>query len=288
VYADFPGVQTHAEESTAWPMVSRPTDVGGLGFGLKWDMGWMHDSLRYLARDPIYRSHHHNELTFRSVYAFSENFILPLSHDEVVHGKKSLLSKQPGDRWQQLAGLRLLYGYQFGLPGKKLLFMGAELAQEREWSHERELDWSLLERPEHAGVQRWVHDLNAVYRSEPALHRHDCEPSGFQWIETDDAKHSVLAFLRRADPERPVLVVVNFTPSPRHDYRVGVPLRGQWTEILNSDLDVYGGSGVGNSGRLVADYVPWHGQEYSLSLTVPPLGAVFLVPVRPAPTTAGT
>jgi 1,4-alpha-glucan branching enzyme len=269
-------------------MVSRPTDVGGLGFGLKWDMGWMHDSLRYLARDPIYRSHHHGELTFRAVYQFSENFILPLSHDEVVHGKKSLLAKQPGDRWQQLAGLRLLYGYQYGAPGKKLLFMGAELAEEHEWQHERGLDWSLLDRPEHAGICRWVSDINAVYRHEPALHRHDCDASGFQWIESEDGRNSVLAFLRRADPDRPVLVVVNFTPIVRDDYRLGVPLRGQWSELLNSDLDVYGGSGVSNMGRLVADYVPWHGQENSLSITLPPLSVVMLTPVRPAAATAAT
>jgi 1,4-alpha-glucan branching enzyme len=282
VYADFPDVQTYAEESTAWPMVSRPTDIGGLGFGLKWDMGWMHDSLRYLARDPIYRSHHHNELTFRAVYQFSENFILPLSHDEVVHGKKSLLAKQPGDRWQQLANLRLLYGYQYGAPGKKLLFMGAEFAEEHEWHHDRGLDWTLLSRPGHEGVCRWVSDLNAVYRHEPALHRHDCDAAGFMWIEADDGRNSVLAFLRRADPDRPVLVAINFTPVVRHDYRLGVPLRGQWSEILNSDLDVYGGSGVSNTGRLVADYVPWHGHDHSLSLTLPPLGVVMLAPVRPA------
>jgi 1,4-alpha-glucan branching enzyme len=280
VYADFPDVQTYAEESTAWPMVSRPTDVGGLGFGLKWDMGWMHDSLRYLSRDPIHRAHHHNELTFRAVYAFSENYILPLSHDEVVHGKQALLTKMPGDRWQQFAGLRSLYGYQYTLPGKKLLFMGAEIAQEREWHHDRQLDWHLLDQREHEGIRRWVHDLNAVYRHEPALHRHDCDPSGFSWVEADDGRASVLAWLRRGDPDRPVLVVVNFTPVVRHDYRLGVPLKGQWVEILNSDLEIYGGSGVSNQGRLVADYVPWHGQELSLSITLPPLGVVVLAPIR--------
>ena len=283
VYADFPDVQTYAEESTAWPMVSRPTDVGGLGFGLKWDMGWMHDTLRYLARDPIHRAHHHHELTFRQVYAFSENFILPLSHDEVVHGKGSLLQKQPGDRWQKLAGLRLLLGYQFTQPGKKLLFMGGELAMEQEWHHDRELDWALLDNPEHEGVRRWVNDLNNVYRHEPALHRHDCEPSGFEWVESDDAANSVLAWLRRADPDRPVLVVANFTPVVRHEYRIGVPMKGQWVEILNSDLEVYGGSGVSNHGRLVADYVPWHGHELSLSLTLPPLAVMVLAPYRAAP-----
>jgi 1,4-alpha-glucan branching enzyme len=222
-------------------------------------------------------------LTFGLLYAFHENFILPLSHDEVVHGKRSLLAKQCGDRWQQLAGLRLLYGYQYGLPGKKLLFMGAELAQEDEWDHDGELAWWALERPEHAGVQRWVSDLNATYRREPALHRHDCEPAGFAWVEADDARHSVLAFLRRSDGDRPVLVVANFTPVPRHDYRVGVPVRGSWTEILNSDAEDYGGTGVGNLGRVVADYVPWHGHESSISLVLPPLGVLFLAPVRPAP-----
>ncbi|HEV8298637.1 MAG TPA: 1,4-alpha-glucan branching protein GlgB [Acidimicrobiales bacterium] len=283
VYREFPGVQTYAEESTAWPMVSRPTDVGGLGFGFKWDMGWMHDTLRYLRRDPIYRAHHHGELTFRGVYAFSENFILPLSHDEVVHGKGSLLSRQPGDRWQQLAGLRLLYGYQYGLPGKKLLFMGAELAQEIEWNHDTELSWWLLQQPEHEGIRQWVADLNAVYRSERSLHQYDCDPSGFAWIEPDDARHSVLAFVRRSDRDRPVVVVANFTPVPRRDYRVGVPIRGAWVEILNSDAEVYGGGGVGNLGRVVADYVPWHGHELSVSLSLPPLGVLFLVPAQKSP-----
>ncbi|HEX7095605.1 MAG TPA: 1,4-alpha-glucan branching protein GlgB, partial [Acidimicrobiales bacterium] len=288
IYSDFPDVQTIAEESTAWPMVSRPTDVGGLGFGFKWDMGWMHDTLRYLARDPIHRSYHHHELTFRQVYAFSENFVLPLSHDEVVHGKGSLLAKQPGDRWQKFAGLRLLYGYQFALPGKKLLFMGAELAQEREWHHDTELDWHLLQDPQHEGVRRWVHDLNAVYRHEPAMHRHDCDPSGFDWVEAEDVHNSVLAWLRRGDPDRPLLVVVNFTPVVRHEYRLGVPIKGQWVELLNSDLEIYGGSGVSNHGRLVADYVPWHGHEHSLSLSLPPLGMLVLAPQRLAPAEQAT
>jgi 1,4-alpha-glucan branching enzyme len=276
-------VQTFAEESTAWPLVSRPTDAGGLGFGLKWDMGWMHDTLRYLARDPIYRSHHHGELTFRSLYAFSENFILPLSHDEVVHGKGSLLVRQFGDRWQQLAGLRLLFGYQYGLPGKKLLFMGAELGQDTEWDHDSALPWWLLEQPEHAGVQKWVSDLNAVYRQERSLHENDCDPAGFSWVEADDVRDSVLAFLRRSERGRPVLVVANFTPVPRHDYRVGVPVRSGWREILNSDAEHYGGSGVGNLGRVVADYVPWHGHEFSISLTLPPLAVLFLAPDQPVP-----
>jgi 1,4-alpha-glucan branching enzyme len=280
VYRDFPDVQTFAEESTAWPGVSHPVATGGLGFGLKWDMGWMHDTLRYLHRDPIYRSHHHGELTFRSVYAFTERFLLPLSHDEVVHGKGSLLTKQPGDRWRQLAGLRLLYGYQYGQPGKKLLFMGGELAAEAEWSHDAELDWSLLQRPAHEGVRQWVADLNATYRAEPSLYEHDFDPAGFAWIEPDDRHHSVLAFMRRSDHHRPVLVVANFTPLPRLDYRVGVPARGAWEEILNSDAEQYGGSGVGNLGRVVADYVPWHGHELSVSLSLPPLGVLFLAPLQ--------
>jgi 1,4-alpha-glucan branching enzyme len=280
VYVDFPDVQTFAEESTAWPMVSRPTDIGGLGFGSKWDMGWMHDTLRYLARDPVYRSHHHGELTFRSVYAFSENFILPLSHDEVVHGKGSLYAKQWGDDWQKRAGLRLLYGYQYALPGKKLLFMGAELAAHAEWHHEGELPWALLDEPAHAGVRLFVRDLNALYRREPAMHDFDCDPRGFAWVEPDDARASVLAFQRRARDGRPVIFVCNFTPTPRHDYRIGVPVRGRWEELLNSDATVYGGSGVGNLGQVVADDVPWHGHEWSVSLSVPPLGAVFIAPQR--------
>jgi 1,4-alpha-glucan branching enzyme len=280
VYADFPDVQTFAEESTAWPMVSRPTDIGGLGFGSKWDMGWMHDTLRYLARDPIYRSHHHGELVFRSVYAFSENFILPLSHDEVVHGKGSLYAKQWGDDWQKRAGLRLLYGYQYALPGKKLLFMGAELAAHAEWHHEGELPWALLDEPAHAGVRLFLRDLNLLYRREPAMHDLDCDPRGFAWVEPDDGRASVLAFQRRARDGRPVIVVCNFTPTPRHDYRIGVPVRGRWEELLNSDASLYGGSGVGNLGQVVADDVPWHGHEWSVALSLPPLGVVFLAPQK--------
>ena len=283
VYADFPDVATFAEESTAWPMVSRPTDHGGLGFGFKWDMGWMHDTLRYLARDPIYRSHHHGELTFRSAYAFSENFILPLSHDEVVHGKGSLYAKQWGDDWQKRAGLRLLYGYQFALPGKKLLFMGAEFGVPAEWDHESELPWGLVDEPGHAGIRRFVRDLNRLYRLEPAMHDLDTDPRGFAWIEPDDGRHSVLAFQRRARDGRPVVAVCNLTPAPRHDYRVGVPVRGGWEELLNSDATVYGGSGVGNLGRVIADDVPWHGHEHSVSLSLPPLSVIFLAPLpRPS------
>ena len=286
VYADFPDVQTTAEESTAWPMVSRPTDVGGLGFGLKWDMGWMHDTLRYLERDPIHRRHHHGELTFRMIYAFNENFVLPLSHDEVVHGKGSLLAKMPGDRWQRFANLRLLFGYQWTQPGKKLLFMGSELAAPGEWDHDAELPWGLLAEPEHEGVRRWIEHLNHLYRTEPALHRLDCDPGGFAWVEADDAPNSVLAFLRRAgegpdgggDRARDVLVVVNFTPVPRDGYAVGVPTPGRWIELANSDGAEYGGSGLGNAGGVTAGPEPAQGHPCSLALTLPPLAVLILAP----------
>jgi 1,4-alpha-glucan branching enzyme len=276
VYQNYPDVQTIAEESTAWPLVSRPTSVGGLGFGFKWDMGWMHDTLRYMSRDPIYRRYHHEELTFRLLYAFTENFVLPLSHDEVVHGKRSLLEKMPGDDWQKFANLRLLLGYMYGQPGKKLLFMGAELAQRREWSHETELDWHLLAHPAHRGVQRWVRDLNHAYRAEPALHQLDCEPEGFEWVEPHDRDASILVFLRKGRRGEWVLVACNFTPVPRPHYRVGVPRPGYWREILNSDAEIYGGSGWGNLGGVRAEVKPAHGRPYSLDLTLPPLGAVFL------------
>ena len=284
IYDEFPDVHTYAEESTTWPMVSRPTDIGGLGFGFKWDMGWMHDTLRYLARDPIYRAHHHGELAFRSAYAFSENFILPLSHDEVVHGKGSLYSKQWGDDWQKRAGLRLLYGYQYALPGKKLLFMGAEFGGADEWNHESELPWDDVDDPRVAALRSFVHDLNMLYRTEPAMHDLDVEPRGFAWIEPNDGRFSVLALQRRARSGRPVVAVCNFTPQPRHDYRVGVPVRGGWQELLNSDAIEYGGSGVGNLGRVVADDVPWHGHDHSMPLSLPPLSVVFLAPIpRRAP-----
>ncbi|MDR7416663.1 MAG: 1,4-alpha-glucan branching protein GlgB [Armatimonadota bacterium] len=276
VYQNHPDVQTIAEESTAWPLVSRPTFLGGLGFGFKWDMGWMHDTLRYMSRDPVYRKYHHEELTFRMLYAFTENFVLPLSHDEVVHGKRSLLEKMPGDDWQKFANLRLLLGYMYGQPGKKLLFMGAELAQRREWSHEMELDWHLLTDPRHRGVQRWVRDLNHAYRTEPALHQLDCEPEGFEWVEPHDRDASVLVFLRKGRQGDLVLVACNFTPVPRPHYRVGVPRPGYWREILNSDAETYGGSGWGNLGGVWAEAIPAHGRPYSLDLTLPPLGAVFL------------
>jgi 1,4-alpha-glucan branching enzyme len=279
VHGREPGVIVAAEESTAWPGVSRPTYLGGLGFSFKWNMGWMHDTLAYFRHDPAHRSYHHGELTFSLMYAFSENFILPLSHDEVVHGKGSLLDKMPGDRWQQLANLRALYGYMWAHPGKKLLFMGGELAQEREWSHERSLDWHLLERPEHRGVQTLVGDLNRFYRDEPALWEIDGEPAGFTWLELNDAPANVIAFARfSVDAARTVVCVCNFSPVPRPGYRVGLPRPGRWREVLNTDATVYGGSGVGNSGAVDAEELGWHGQQWSAELQVPPLGVLWLAP----------
>ncbi len=275
VYSRFPGVQTMAEESTAWPAVSRPTYVGGLGFGLKWDMGWMHDSLKYFSNDPVFRKYHHNQLTFRALYAGSENFVLPLSHDEVVHGKGSLIGKMPGDDWQKFANLRLLLGYMYSVPGKKLLFMGGELGQWREWDHDGVVDWPLLDFPTHEGIRRWVSDLNRVYRTEPALHHGDCTPDGFEWIDADDSQQSVLTFLRRGStPNEVIVVIANFTPVPRKDYRVGVPHSGLWREILNGDAECYGGSGQGNLGGLEAIPIAWHGRPLSLNVNVPPLAVV--------------
>jgi 1,4-alpha-glucan branching enzyme len=277
IYKLHPDVQVIAEESTAWPMVSRPTYVGGLGFGLKWDMGWMHDTLAYFSRDPLHRSYHHSQLTFRQLYAFHENFVLPLSHDEVVHGKGSLLGKMPGDDWQRFANLRLLYAYMYAQPGKKLLFMGAELAQWREWRHDDSLDWHLLQFPAHEGVRLALADLNRVYRETPALHELDCLPSGFEWVDCNDAYASTLSFLRKAaSQDEAVLVVCNFTPVPRIDYHVGVPWGGFWREMLNTDAQEYGGSGMGNGGGVTAEESPVHGRPFSLSLTLPPLAAVFL------------
>ncbi len=275
-YRDGPGVQTVAEDSTAWPGVSRPTYTGGLGFGMKWDMGWMHDTLAYLARDPVHRKHHHRQLTFRGLYAFSENFMLPLSHDEVVHGKGSLLGKMAGDMWQKRANLRLLFGWQHAQPGKKLVFMGGEFGQGREWSHERSLDWHLLADPGHDGVRRWVRDLNRLYRDTPWLGATDFQPAAVDWIAMDDADQSVVAFLRWGPDDAALLFVFNFTPIPRQNYRVGVPHAGPWAERLNSDAAVYGGSGQGNLGGVEAAPIPWHGRPLSLSLTLPPLGAVVL------------
>ena len=277
VYQSYPGVQTLAEESTAWPMVSRPTDVGGLGFGLKWDMGWMHDTLTYVTRNPIYRRYHHDELTFRMIYAFTENFLLPLSHDEVVHGKGALLSKMPGDAWQQFANLRLLLGYLYAQPGKKLLFMGGEFGQWREWSHDESLDWHLLALAPHEGIRQWVEDLNRVYVGERALHQRDASGEGFEWIDCHDSEHSVLSFLRKDRAgQAPVLVVCNFTPVTHHHYRVGVPRQGFWRELLNSDAAPYGGSGQGNLGGVRAHPAGFHGRPASLDLTLPPLAVVFL------------
>ncbi|HEY6532421.1 MAG TPA: 1,4-alpha-glucan branching protein GlgB [Acidimicrobiales bacterium] len=288
VYADFPDVQTTAEESTAWPMVSRPTEYGGLGFGLKWDMGWMHDTLTYFEHEAVHRRYHQGELTFRMVYAFTENFCLPLSHDEVVHGKGSLLGKMPGDHWQRLANLRALYGYQYGQPGKKLLFMGAELAQDTEWNHDEPLPWSLLDRADHRGVQVWVRHLNELHRREPALHERDTTPDGFEWIDASDTGASVLSWLRwpgavaesGASRAREVLVVCNFTPVPRTGYQVGVPQGGRWEELANSDALEFGGSGLGNLGSVQAEEVPAHGRPWSLSLTLPPLAVLMFAPTH--------
>ena len=277
VYRNHPDVQTIAEESTAWPMVSRPTYVGGLGFGMKWDMGWMHDTLSYFARDPIHRQYHHHDLTFRMLYAFSENYMLPLSHDEVVHGKGSLIGKMPGDEWRKFANLRLLLAYMHAQPGKKLLFMGGEIAQWDEWHHDGSIEWHLLQHPSHAGVQRLVRDLNLLHRREPALHELDFEPAGFAWIDAGDTANSVLSFLRMGrSASNPIAAVFNFTPVSRIGYRVGVPEGGFWTEILNTDAEPYGGTGHGNMGGVQASDTSWHGRPHSLELTLPPLGAVFL------------
>ena len=279
IYAREPGIISAAEESTAWPGVSRPTYLGGLGFGFKWNMGWMHDTLTYFQKDPVYRRFHHHTLTFSLMYAFSENFILPLSHDEVVHGKRSLLDKMPGDRWQKFANLRSLYAYMWAHPGKKLLFMGGELAEWEEWNSEGSLHWNLLEYAEHQGVQSLVRDLNRAYRAERALWEVDDDPSGFRWLEANDASNNVLAFARLdARGERPVVCVLNLSPVPRYEYRVGMPAPGRWREAVNTDSAYYGGSGVGNLGGVDAEAVPWHDQQYSALLTLPPLGAVWLVP----------
>jgi 1,4-alpha-glucan branching enzyme len=276
VYQEKPDVQTIAEESTAWPMVSRPTYIGGLGFGLKWDMGWMHDTLDYMSKDPIHRKYHQNNLTFRMIYAFFENFALPLSHDEVVHGKSSLLGKMPGDDWQKLANLRLLLGYMYAQPGKKLLFMGGEFGQWREWAHDESLEWHLLEYPLHSGLQRWVSDLNQLYRNQPALYQVDFDQSGFEWIDCNDVEHSVVSLMRKGrSPDDSVVIVCNFTPLTYSNYQIGVPQTGFWKEILNSDAVEYGGSGQGNMGGVVAAPIPVHGRPYSMTFTLPPLATVF-------------
>ncbi|MBN2187842.1 MAG: 1,4-alpha-glucan branching protein GlgB, partial [Chitinispirillaceae bacterium] len=277
LYRAFPDIQMTAEESTAWPMVSKPTYIGGLGFGMKWNMGWMHDSLYYMGKDPIHRKYHHNELTFSMLYAFSENYVLPLSHDEVVHGKCSLVNKMPGDDWRRLANLRLLFTYQFTHPGKKLLFMGGEFAQWREWAHDGALDWDIATHDRHQGVQLLVRDLNNLYKTVPALHALDFDGRGFEWIDFKDWEHSVISYLRKgASPDELVLVACNFTPVPRNGYLVGVPAAGFWKEILNSDAAAYGGSNVGNSGGVATKNAPCFGRKQSLQLSLPPLGAVVL------------
>ncbi len=281
VFREYPDVQTFAEESTSWPMVSRPLYVGGLGFGFKWDMGWTHDTLGYVRQDPVFRRYHHDEITFRLMYAFSENFVLALSHDEVVHGKGSLLGKMPGDAWQKFANLRVLLGYMWSQPGKKLLFMGGEFGQGREWCHERSLDWHLLDLDAHQGVRNWVRDLNRLLVDHPALHARDFDPAGFEWVDCKDVDASILAFLRKGTkPEDDLLVVLNFTPVPRGNYRVGVPRGGFWEEVLNGDARTYGGSGWGNLGGVESTPVSAHGRLHSLVITLPPLAAVFLRPRR--------
>lgn len=273
----FPGALMMAEESTSWPRVTRPPEIGGLGFNLKWNMGWMHDTLDYLQQDPVYRQYHHEKLTFGLLYAYSENFLLPLSHDEVVHGKSSLIQKMPGDEWQQRASLRLLFSYMFTYPGAKLLFMGGEFGQRREWSEKRELDWELLQYPEHQGIYKLVQDLNGLYRSQPALYKCSFSPEGFEWIDCHDSTQSVVSYLRKASADGQVLVVIiNFTPLPRHHYRIGVPAGGHWQEIFNSDSSYYGGSNLGNPLPLSASPDSWMGRPCSLELTLPPLGLMIL------------
>ncbi len=276
-YQRFPGILTIAEESTAWPSVSRPTYLGGLGFSLKWNMGWMNDTLSYFSKDPVFRRYEHNKLTFSLLYAFTENFVLPFSHDEVVHGKNSLLHKMPGDMWQQFANLRLLFGYQFAHPGKKLLFMGQEFAQRQEWSEARSLDWHLLQHASHRGVQNLVRDLNKVLATEAALHQVDFDWQGFEWLDANDSDNSVFSFVRRGkNPDDMLLVVLNATPVVRYGYRIGVPRPGHFDEILNTDASVYGGSNVGNLGGMNTSEHAWMGRSYSLGLTLPPLAAVYL------------
>jgi 1,4-alpha-glucan branching enzyme len=276
-YGHYPGVQMIAEESTAWPMVTRPAYAGGVGFGLKWNLGWMHDTLSFFSRDPVHRSYHIPELTFTLWYAFSENYVLCLSHDEVVHGKGSLLSRMPGDEWQRLANLRLLLGHMYAHPGKKLLFMGTEFGQQHEWDHQSGLAWQLLGHPLHRGIQQWVRDLNRVYREERALHTTDFDAAGFEWVDYGDSQNVALSFLRRCPglPES-LLAICNFTPVPRSGYRIGLPSGGTWRELLNSDADCYGGSGVGNLGRVAAERQEFHGKPWSAAFTLPPLGFLLL------------
>lgn len=282
VYSAYPDVMMIAEESTAWPMVSRPLYLGGLGFGFKWNMGWMHDTLAYMSKDPIFRGYEHNKITFSFSYAFTENFVLPYSHDEVVYGKRSMIGKMPGDEWQQFANLRLLYGFMFGHPGKKLLFMGGEFGQRSEWNHDTSLDWHLLQNPFHSGLLRWVRDLNTFYRGQPSLFEMDCDPAGFEWVDGSDSQRSVLCFLRKGVHSADMMLFIcNFTPVPRHNYRVGVPIDCHWREMLNSDAPLYGGSGQGNIGGVAAAPLPIHGRPFSLNVTLPPLGIVVFQPEYP-------
>ncbi|MCG8428785.1 MAG: alpha amylase C-terminal domain-containing protein, partial [Chromatiales bacterium] len=274
----FPGTLVIAEESTAWPQVSRPTWLGGLGFSMKWNMGWMHDTLLYFSKDPVHRHYHHDQLTFGLLYAFTENFVLPFSHDEVVHGKGSLLDKMPGDAWQRFASLRLLYSYMFTYPGKKLLFMGCEFAQGREWDEGTALDWYLLERPQHQGIRALVSRLNQLYRELPALHNLEFTEEGFEWIDCHDASQSVLSYLRKSPDGQIAVVVLNFTPVPRENYRLGVPRPGQYRELLNSDSDYFGGSNMGNAGLVVTEDVAWMNHDQSINVTLPPLGALVFTP----------
>ncbi|MET0134765.1 MAG: alpha amylase C-terminal domain-containing protein, partial [Kibdelosporangium sp.] len=279
VYRRHPGAMMIAEESTAWPGVTRPTHLGGLGFGFKWNMGWMHDTLSYLGHNPVHRTYHHNEITFSLVYAWSENFVLPLSHDEVVHGKGSLWTRMPGDDWNKAAGLRALLAFMWAHPGKQLLFMGGEFGQVEEWSENRSIDWHLLENPLHNGIKTLVGDLNAAYRAYPAMYTGDTSPDGFSWIDANDAGGNVLSFLRQ-DPESGEVVacVANFAGMPHHDYRVGLPKAGHWREVVNTDATVYGGSGVGNLGTVAATATPWHGRPASAIVQLPPQGVIWLVP----------
>jgi 1,4-alpha-glucan branching enzyme len=278
VYKRVPGAVMIAEESTAWPGVTRPTHLGGLGFGFKWNMGWMHDTLGYLAHDPVHRTYHHNQMTFSMMYAYSENYVLPLSHDEVVHGKGSLLRKMPGDRWQQLANLRSLYAFQWAHPGKQLLFMGGEFAQESEWSEARSLDWWLQDNPDNRGVQQLIVDLNRVYRESPALWTLDVDPSGFSWIDANDAQGNVFSFIRRGADGSIVVCVANFAGNPHEQYRLGLPIGGRWDEVVNTDSELYAGSGVGNMGAVKAEEKTWHGQPFSTVLRLPPMGVLWLRP----------
>ena len=277
VYKRVPGAITMAEESTSWPGVTKPTDADGLGFGFKWNMGWMHDSLEYIARDTIYRSYHHNQLTFSMVYAYSENFVLPISHDEVVHGKGSMLRKMPGDRWQQLANVRAFLSWQWAHPGKQLLFMGQEFAQDAEWAEQRSLDWHLLDDPGHAGVRRLVADLNRIYAANPALWSQDTVPGGFQWIDADDSPRNTVAFARWGLDGSCLVSVSNFSSIPHDDYQLALPLAGEWIEAMNSDAETYGGSGVGNLGTITATDTPHYGQPASAHIRVPPLGTLWFV-----------